>query len=139
MATAIDRYEYMVTWSEEDGEFVGVCWAFKSLSWLADSPTEALEGIRRLVGEVVADMKLSGEKVPEPTPSPTPTPGQIERRIDEMTRRLSEMEPYVVIGHAAMDWYLENSQPAAKDDKLRKLVSFLEAEVQRVRGKPGAG
>ena len=61
-----DRYTYRVTWSEEDREHVGLCAEFPSLSWLAKTPEAALRGIRRVVGEVVADMHSSGEDTPEP-------------------------------------------------------------------------
>jgi predicted HicB family RNase H-like nuclease len=61
-----DRYTYRVTWSEEDGEYVGLCAEFAGLSWLASSPETALEGIRRVVADVVADLGASGERVTEP-------------------------------------------------------------------------
>jgi len=61
-----DRYTYRVTWSEEDGEYVGLCAEFPSLSWLAPTPEAALEGIRQVVADVVADLEASGEPVPEP-------------------------------------------------------------------------
>lgn len=61
-----DRYTYRVTWSEEDGEYVGLCVEYPSLSWLARTPQEALEGIRQLVAGVVADMQANEERVPEP-------------------------------------------------------------------------
>jgi predicted RNase H-like HicB family nuclease len=59
-----DRYTYRVTWSSADGEHVGLCAEFPSLSWLAKSPDEALQGIRRLVAEATADMEASGELLP---------------------------------------------------------------------------
>jgi hypothetical protein len=40
---------------------VGLCTEFPSLSWLAASPEKALSGIRRVVGEVVAEMTACGE------------------------------------------------------------------------------
>lgn len=61
-----DRYTYRVTWSEEDGECVGVCAEFPSLSWLAPEPEAALHGIREAVADVVADLQANGETVPEP-------------------------------------------------------------------------
>jgi predicted HicB family RNase H-like nuclease len=61
-----DRYTYRVTWSEEDQEYVGLCAEFRSLSWLAANPDEALTGIRQLVAEVVADLQDAGEPIPEP-------------------------------------------------------------------------
>jgi len=61
-----DRYTYRVTWSEEDEEYVGLCVEYPSLSWLAPTPQDALEGIRQVVADVVADMEAHEEAVPEP-------------------------------------------------------------------------
>ena len=66
MARQIDRYTYRVTWSEEDQEHVGLCAEFPSLSWLEKTPEKALQGIRRLVRECIADISKSREDVPEP-------------------------------------------------------------------------
>ncbi len=60
----IQHYTYRVTWSPEDGEHVGLCTEFASLSWLAKTPEEALKGIQKVVGDVVADMQANGESVP---------------------------------------------------------------------------
>ena len=62
----VDVFTYRVSWSEEDQEFVGTCAEFPSLSWLDTAPERALGGIRKLVRECVADMKRSGEALPEP-------------------------------------------------------------------------
>ena len=62
----LDHYTYRVTWSPEDDEHVGLCAEFPSLSWLADTPENALKGIRHVVSEVVSDMQASGEVVPVP-------------------------------------------------------------------------
>lgn len=62
----VERYTYRVTWSEEDQEHVGLCTEFPSLSWLDESQGDALDGIVKLVGEVVVDLEKSGETVPEP-------------------------------------------------------------------------
>jgi predicted HicB family RNase H-like nuclease len=61
-----DRYTYRVSWSDEDNEYVGLCSEFPSLSWLAATPEEALSGIREVVADVVADLRSSGEPVPQP-------------------------------------------------------------------------
>ena len=61
-----DRYTYRVTWSPEDGEHVGQCAEFPSLSWLDADPIEALRGIRSLVADTVTDMQSSGEEIPAP-------------------------------------------------------------------------
>lgn len=61
-----DHYTYRVTWSEEDSEYIGLYAEFPSLSWLASEPEAALQGIRQVVAEVVADLQANGEPVPEP-------------------------------------------------------------------------
>ena len=66
MALKSDRYTYRVTWSEEDNEHVGLCVEFPSLSWLAKKPEAALKRIRKLVEDVVHEMRKGGEAVPEP-------------------------------------------------------------------------
>ena len=63
---APEHYTYRVTWSAEDGEFVGLCAEFPLLSWLASSQEDAFSGIRKLVAESVADMEANGEQPPEP-------------------------------------------------------------------------
>ena len=61
-----DHYAYRVIWSAEDEEFVGLCSEFPSLSWLEESPDEAFSGVRKLVAQVLVDMKESGEHPPVP-------------------------------------------------------------------------
>ena len=61
-----DHYTYRITWSPEDGDHLGLCAEFPSLSWLDSTPGAALSGIRELVGSVVADMQANGEVPPEP-------------------------------------------------------------------------
>ncbi len=66
MALQSDRYTYRITWSEEDKEYVGLCVEFPSLSRLAESPESALKGIRKVVEEVIKEMKDSRESPPDP-------------------------------------------------------------------------
>ncbi len=66
MALKSDHYTYRVTWSEDDGEYVGLCTEFPSLSWLDESPEAALKGIRNVVSDVVEDLGESGEQIPVP-------------------------------------------------------------------------
>jgi len=61
-----DHYTYRITWSDDDREYAGLCAEFPSLSWLAGTPEEALQGIRRVVAEAVADMRGNGEIPPSP-------------------------------------------------------------------------
>ena len=64
-----DHYTYRVTWSEDDNEYIGLCAEFPSLSWLDNTPENALKGIRKVVADVVEDMNKSGEKIPDPIAS----------------------------------------------------------------------
>jgi predicted HicB family RNase H-like nuclease len=48
---------------------VGLCAEFPSLSWLALTPEAALKGIRKVVADVVHDMREHGEEPPEPIAS----------------------------------------------------------------------
>lgn len=61
-----DYDAYRVSWPSEDGENVGLCAEFPSLSWLLPSPEESISGIRRLVASCVADMHAQGEEPPQP-------------------------------------------------------------------------
>jgi predicted HicB family RNase H-like nuclease len=61
-----DHYTYRITWSADDEEYVGLCVEYPSLSWLANTPEDALKGIRVVVSDVVEDMHNNNEKVPEP-------------------------------------------------------------------------
>ena len=69
MAQKKDKYTYRVTWSEDDNEYIGLCAEFPSLSWLAKTPEKALSGIRKIVAEVIFDMRENKEKIPEPIAS----------------------------------------------------------------------
>jgi len=60
-----DHYTYRVTWSQEDGEYLGLCAEFPSLSWLAPTQEKALSGIRAVVKDVVTDMRTNNEPVPQ--------------------------------------------------------------------------
>ena len=66
MAQKNDKYTYRVTWSEEDNEYIGLCAEFPSLSWLADTPEKALKGVRKLVADILLDMNMNNEPIPEP-------------------------------------------------------------------------
>jgi len=62
----VGHYTDRVTWSAEDGEYVATCLGSASLSWLAASRDDAIDGLERLVAEVTADMADNGETIPEP-------------------------------------------------------------------------
>ena len=62
----VTHYTYRVTWSVEDNEFVATCAEFPSLTWLAPSQIDALQGLQDLLRDVIADMEEQGEQVPQP-------------------------------------------------------------------------
>jgi predicted HicB family RNase H-like nuclease len=66
MSLKSDRYTYRISWSEDDQEYVGLCIELPSLSWLAKSPDDALQGIRKIVEDAVIDMQNNGEIPPAP-------------------------------------------------------------------------
>ncbi len=85
------KYTYRVSWSEEDAEFVGLCTEFPSLSWLAASEGAALKGIMKVVSEVVADMKASGESLPTPL-SLRKYSGEFKLRVPPLLHRALVIE-----------------------------------------------
>ncbi len=54
--TISDSYSYNVIWSDEDNEYVGLCEEFPSLSWLAKTQEDALQGIKDVVADVLENM-----------------------------------------------------------------------------------
>lgn len=85
----MDRYTYRVTWSQEDDQCVGLCAEFPSLSWLAATPEKALRGIRKVVADVIEDMKGNGEGIPEPLNSRRYSGKFMVRVPPEVHRRLA--------------------------------------------------
>lgn len=63
-----DRYHYRVHWSDEDDAFIGTAAEpeFRYLSWIAETPVAALNGIREVVVVVLADIEECGQTIPEP-------------------------------------------------------------------------
>jgi predicted HicB family RNase H-like nuclease len=82
----VSHYTYRVSWSADDAEYVATCVEFPSLSWLAASQVEALQGLQELLGEVVTDMVAAGEQVPEPFADRTYS-GRFNLRIGENLHR----------------------------------------------------
>lgn len=58
MAEECTSDKYLVKWSEEDREFVGLHEDYPSLSWLAGTEKEASEGIHKLVELVILEEAL---------------------------------------------------------------------------------
>jgi predicted RNase H-like HicB family nuclease len=67
------HYTYRVTWSEDDGEFVGAVAEFPSLSWLAKTRADVLDGVIGVVRVVLKDVTLTDEQLPVPIAPIVPT------------------------------------------------------------------
>src|SRR6266849_6268654 len=83
------HYTYRVAWSAEDGEHVATVAEFPSLSWLAPTPVEALEGLADVVRDVLTDLAATGEPVPEPLSERTYSGRFVVRVPSELHRRLA--------------------------------------------------
>lgn len=85
-----EHYTYRVTWSQEDGEYVGLCAEFPSLSWLDENLNDALVGIVNLVKDIMVDMLANGESIPEPLAEKQYS-GKFQVRIPPHQHRLLAM------------------------------------------------
>ncbi len=85
----MSHYTYRAQWSPEDGEYVGRCAEFPSLSWLAPTAHDAVAGIEQLVDDVVADMATSGEHPRAPLTERTYSGQVYIRTSSELHERLA--------------------------------------------------
>lgn len=76
-----DKYTYRVIWSEDDGEYVGLCSEFPSLSWLAKTSKDALKGIRKIVENDKKIRLASQAKC-----------NKYKREVDEILNALDDIE-----------------------------------------------
>ena len=86
-----EKYTYRIAWSEEDGEYVGLCAEMPSLSWLDRSRDVALQGIVDAAKEAVRDMAKSRERPPEPLATRRYS-GQFKVRIPPRVHRQLVLE-----------------------------------------------
>ncbi len=84
-----EHYAYRVRWSREDEQYVATVAEMPSLSWLADTPSEAFEGIRTVVADVLEDMAVSGETPPEAIADRTYSGKFVVRITPEAHRQLA--------------------------------------------------
>ncbi|MBA3308998.1 MAG: toxin-antitoxin system HicB family antitoxin [Nocardioidaceae bacterium] len=99
----VGHYTYRVTWSAEDSEYVATCLEFPSLSWLSESRSEAIDGLEKLVADVVEDMRGSGEEVPVPL-SERKFSGTFNVRIGEHLHRSLAM--HAAEQHVSLNQYV---------------------------------
>ena len=84
-----DRYIYRVARSPEaEGEYMGLCSEFPSLSWMAGTIDEARSGIKELVREVVADLRHLKQRPPVPLVDRRYSGRLVLRIAPELHRRL---------------------------------------------------
>ncbi len=62
----VDRYTYRLAWSVKDKEFIATVVEFPSLSWIAGTREDALDGLTAVVTDVLEDMSVEGEEIPAP-------------------------------------------------------------------------
>ena len=63
---AEQEYRYWTAWSEEDGEWVGLCDRFLLVSWLEQDREAAEKGIRAVIAEAIEHLRTQGKPLPEP-------------------------------------------------------------------------
>jgi predicted HicB family RNase H-like nuclease len=85
------HYSYRVVFSQADGEWVGLCTEFPSLSHLAPTQVEAMQGITALVAAVVEDMTDASETLPEAM-SDRRYSGSFMTRVPEQLHRTLAIE-----------------------------------------------
>ena len=85
------HYAYRVVYSHEDGKWIGLCTEFPSLSHLAATQVEAMQGIANLIAIVVDDMVASGEPLPEAL-SDRSYSGRFVTRVPEQLHRTLAIE-----------------------------------------------
>lgn len=59
-------YRYWTEWSQEDGEWVGLCDGFPLISWLEPDREAAESGIRAVVAETIGHLLAQDKPLPEP-------------------------------------------------------------------------
>jgi predicted HicB family RNase H-like nuclease len=97
------HYTYRVSWSAEDDEFVATCLEFPSLSWLAASQVEALQGLVDLLQDVLADMDKAGETIPAPLSERTYS-GKFLVRVGEHLHR--DLAMHAAEQHMSLNQYV---------------------------------
>ena len=84
-----EEYSYNVSWSAEDGVFLGRVTEFPSLAAHGSTQEKALREIRNVVGYVLEDLAAGAEEIPVPL-SRREYSGRLNLRMaKELHRRLS--------------------------------------------------
>ena len=111
-----EKYTYRIIWSDEDGEYVGLCTEFPSLSWLSPSQDGAFKGIRQLVKEVIKDLEVHKEPIPEPLAA-KPYSGKFVVRVPPDLHRELAIEAQEA--HISLNRYVSNKL-ASRNTTIRR-------------------
>lgn len=138
-----NHYTYRAEWSPEDNEYVGLVAEFPSLSWLAPTAAEAVEGASRLVDDILADMKDTGETPPTPLTERRYSGNLSVRTSPDQHRRLAieAAEQGVSVNHwinhklgaSVVNAY--NREVANQTAVMRESLSQLMPKIPDLKGK----
>lgn len=117
---ANDRYRFWTEWSEEDGEWVGLCDGFPLVSWLEPDREAAEAGIRTLVAEAIEYLTAEGKPLPEPDVEWPPRSAGFKESSDE----LMGAAPDPMHAPDAFDWLVD----IAEDIEDRRELAAALAE-----------
>ena len=88
MSNDIDKYEYHITYSQEDAAYIGTVAEFPYLSADGPTPADAYSEIRALVEEAVDILRKEGKEIPLPF-SEREFKGNISLRLSPETHRMA--------------------------------------------------
>ena len=88
MSNDIDKYEYHITYSQEDATYIGTMAEFPYLSADGPTPEQAYSEIRSLVEDAVDILRKEGKEVPLPF-SEREFKGNISLRLSPETHRMA--------------------------------------------------
>ena len=78
----LEKYDYQISWSPDDNEYVGLCSQFPGLSYLASNKQDALSGIIDVVKNTIEVLNEEGIPVPEVPAACSQSDGNSSERND---------------------------------------------------------
>ncbi len=125
------QYKYSVFYSEEDGEYVGTCYEFPSLSAFGENSAEALEEIQNVVREAIDILTEEGRDIPIPM-SERDYKGRILLRINPDTHRIIVEE--AANRHLSANQYLVSLiESNLYRDPIKELLNKFNLELADLR------
>jgi predicted RNase H-like HicB family nuclease len=62
----VDRYTYLVTWLEDEEEYVGRCKEFPLMTAFGETQEEAISEIKELIATTLEILEEDGDEIPKP-------------------------------------------------------------------------